>query len=304
MSDKSPRLQPGTLWPTLVERTQHALACGAMQPIATEQEIVEDNGIRFAVRKVSSLARKDEDGKQREQQARGGKRANPFLPYEEDLFVADISATHLALLNKFNVIEHHLLIVTRPFESQEALLNQDDFAALAVCMREVDGLGFYNGGTPAGASQAHKHLQMVPLPLSDSGFPIPIEPLFEAVRNEQGVCSVPALPFVHGFVWIEPALFDDASIAGKKLQTLYRDMLAAVGLKGIPMAGEMRQSAPYNLLLTRRWALLVPRSQECFDSISINALGFAGSLFVRNDGQLQEIKRIGPLAVLRYVAFV
>ncbi|NIO40609.1 MAG: phosphorylase, partial [Burkholderiales bacterium] len=38
---------------------------------------------------------------------------NPFLPYGKDLFVSDISETHLALLNKFNVIDYHLLIVTR-----------------------------------------------------------------------------------------------------------------------------------------------------------------------------------------------
>ena len=32
-------------------------------------------------------------------------------------------------------------------------------------LAEFDGLGFYNGGETAGASQPHKHLQIVPLPL-------------------------------------------------------------------------------------------------------------------------------------------
>ena len=52
----------------------------------------------------------------------------------------------------------------------------------------------------------------------------------------------------------------------------------------------MRQSAPYNLLATRRWMLLVPRSRDCFDSVPVNALGFAGSLFVRDEAQMQAAK--------------
>lgn len=63
-----------------------------------------------------------------------------------------------------------------------------------------------------------------------------------------------------------------------------------------------RQSAPYNLLLTRGWMLLVPRLQECFDSISINALGFAGALFVKTKTQVDRLRQCGPLGALRGVA--
>ena len=63
------------------------------------------------------------------------------------MFVADISATHVCLLNKFTVIPDHLLLVTRAFEEQEDRLNLADFAALAACLSEFAGLGFYNAGT-------------------------------------------------------------------------------------------------------------------------------------------------------------
>ena len=66
---------------------------------------------------------------------------NPFLPYDEDLYVADLSPTHVCLFNKFNVFEHHLLIVTRQFVDQETPLDRTDFEALAVAMAEIDGLG-------------------------------------------------------------------------------------------------------------------------------------------------------------------
>ncbi len=60
--------------------------------------------------------------------------------------------------------------------------------------------------------------------------------------------------------------------------------------------------APYNLLVTREWMLLVPRSRECWARISVNALGFAGSLFVRERRQMHAIKAHGPMNVLRSVA--
>jgi hypothetical protein len=39
----------------------------------------------------------------------------------------------------------------------------------------------------------------------------------------------------------------------------------------------------YNLLIARRWMLLVPRRRERFETPSVNAVGFAGSLFTRTD---------------------
>src|SRR4030095_920360 len=76
------------------------------------------------------------------------------------------SPSHYLLLNKFCLPAGHVLLVTRRFERQERLLTIEDFDALITCLGEVDGLGFYNGGIEAGASQPRKHLQFVPLPLA------------------------------------------------------------------------------------------------------------------------------------------
>jgi ATP adenylyltransferase len=48
--------------------------------------------------------------------------------------------------------------------------------------------------------------------------------------------------------------------------------------------------------------LLVPRSEERVEGVSINALGFAGSLFVRDAAQMKVIERLGPMAALQRVA--
>jgi ATP adenylyltransferase len=296
-----PHFQPGTLWPAILRQTKHALGCGALRPIETIQATIEDGGVRFLVRQVSSLARKDEVRQKHKAKAVGQGGNNPFLPYDPDLFVADVSDTHVALLNKFNVIDHHLLIVTRRFEPQEALLNLADFAALFTCMAEFDGLGFYNGGPAAGASQRHKHLQIVPLPLAKQGPMLPIEPLLAVACTDGSIGTVPGLNFPHAFARLErlPATLP-LELAHSAFDW-YRALLDAVGLRAIDVNGEPHQSAPYNLLVARQWMLLVPRSAECVEGISINALGFAGSLFVRDEAQMQIIKKLGPMAVLQRV---
>jgi ATP adenylyltransferase len=86
------------------------------------------------------------------------------------------------------------------------------------------------------------------------------------------------------------------------LAATFEMLAAAVGLGPSRVDGELRQSMPYNLLATRRWMLLVPRSAEHAHGISLNALGFAGSLFVRDAAQLETVRWIGPMALLRAVA--
>lgn len=295
------RLAHGALWSRVQRRQEEAFASGALKPIDTALEFIEDDGVRFLVRVVANLARKDADRlRQVEQSRSSGASTNPFLPYEEALFVADLSTTHLTLLNKFNVIDHHLLIVTRRFVQQETLLDLADFQALCQVLAEREGLGFYNGGAAAGASQPHKHLQWVPLPLVDAMPWGPFDTLLrDAVRG--GAETVPGLPFRHAFAALDPALAERPFALAEVLHERYQTLLQRLGIGPIRIDGEIRQSGPYNLLVTRDWLLLVPRRQEEFAGISINALGFVGSLFVRNQAQLDTLKSRGPMAVLRAV---
>ena len=284
-------LQPGRLWPAIVQQTAHALRAGALCPIDTVQSTIEDGGVRFLVRQVSSVARKD---KARRAGSAGG---NPFLPYDPELFVADISETHVALLNKFNVIDHHLLVITRRFEAQESLLTVADFAALLACMAEFASVGFYNGGQAAGASQAHKHLQIVPLPLARDGPPLPISPLLASARNAGAAGAIPGLPFPHAFAPLDLSVAPMDEMARTAWER-YRSLLAAIGVDAVDLDGELRQSAPYNLLVMSEGLLLVPRSRECVEGISVNALGYAGSLFVRDAAQMRTIGSVGPMNIL------
>jgi sulfate adenylyltransferase (ADP) / ATP adenylyltransferase len=246
-----------------------ALAGGALQPIRTHEATVTDRGLPFRVRVVDSLARKA--AARREPQAR----ANPFLPYDPALFVAELSDRHVVLLNKYPVLEDHLLIVTRRFEEQETPLSAEDFAALCHCLAQMDGLGFYNAGVAAGASG------------------LPLEPEVHAAL-EIGALATP-LPFRHALAPLDPDWLDDPAAAGLRLAQIYERLLAVVG------RGGGRGYGRYNLLVTRDWMMAVPRTQEAHAGVSVNALGFAGLLLARDAAQLEQIRRLGPLRLLRGV---
>ncbi len=296
-------LEPGTLWTRVTEQTEHALGCGALQPIPTECEFVEQGGVNFLVRVLPNLARKEEAKKKQDKEtATSKKEFNPFLPYEEDLFVADISDTHVCLLNKFNVIDHHLLIVTRTFEEQESLLTLRDFEAMWACLAEIDGLAFYNGGKLAGASQRHKHLQLVPLPLLNNGLKIPIEPAIASALFQDSVGTIPSFPFLHAIAHVNPNSTQSPLEAASASLDCYHTLLQAVGLLGDTKGSSSKPEGAYNLLATRQWMLLVPRSLEYFESIPVNSLGFAGTLAVRSEQQMKILKEQGPMTVLRSVA--
>lgn len=280
------------LWDCVKATTEHALSCGALLSIPTNYEFVEQDGVVFMVRILSNLVRKDEAKKKEKQITQNAIDFNPFLPYDPDLWVADISDTHVCILNKFNVVDYHLLIITRAFEAQESLLTEQDFAAMWYAMADFDGLAFYNGGQIAGASQKHKHLQLVPLPLAPNGTKLPIEPLLSSALFKGSVGTIPGLPFVHAFTRLNLDWVESPIEGGAATLQLYHDSLLAVG----------QHTGAYNLLATREWMLIIPRLRECFEGISVNSLGFAGALLVRNSEQLQLLKDYGPMNLLKSVA--
>jgi ATP adenylyltransferase len=279
--------ETGSLWSKVVSQTGLATAKGKLQRIPTREETVEQDGIHFVVRLVDAVQRK------RIARLMQPSDENPFLPYDEDLFVADVTDTHVCLLNKFNVVEHHLLIVTRCFEHQETLLTAADFEAMWSCLKEFDSLAFYNAGTIAGASQPHKHLQQVSAPLGAGPERTPMDAALRGAALDGSFGSVPELPFTHRVARLKDTTTLELREVAATNKELYDDMLRSVGCYD--------SEVPYNLLVTRDWMLLVPRGAEKYRSISVNSLGFAGSLLVRDEEELTLVREVGPMTILRSV---
>ena len=118
--------------------TEGALASGALAPIRTRVEAVDDRGWRFELRVVEALRRKPRPA---------GPEADPFENPEPALVVAELPPDHRLLLNKFPVFPDHLLVVTRAFAPQEVLPDAADFAAALAAMAALPGeaLAFHNG---------------------------------------------------------------------------------------------------------------------------------------------------------------
>jgi ATP adenylyltransferase len=264
-------------WAEVVDRADAALASGAMHSFDCRLEYVQDGGVEFVLRIATRLPR----GETAAGRGPAAPRlpANPFADPEPALLVREINGTHRALLNKFSVLREHLLLVTREYVDQRTLLDERDFAALAACMRDAEVLAFYNGGPEAGASQGHKHLQLVTLPLSPR-HSVPMDRLFGQAGRE--------LPFRHAFTRLAPG----QSARPDEMARAYRDLHRRAGLEA---------PKPYNLLVTHEWMLLVPRARERFEGISINSLAFSGSFFVRDAARAHTIASSGPMAVLESV---
>jgi ATP adenylyltransferase len=250
----------------LTDRWAEALASGTLEPLTTRVERVDDEGAPFVLRVVSSLEKK----------AANRRVLDPFMsPYDPGLLVGEVSDTHVCLLNRYPVFERHCLLVTRRAALQKELLDRDDFAALNPLLFELDGLAFYNSGPVAGASQAHKHLQLVATPLDGGPDRVPLEKQIVSQK----------LPYLRA-VGPMPRSADDALGA-------YHRLRAQLGL---------RTDGPYNLLATRDWMMMVPRRSESFQGVSLNALAFAGSLLTKNEADLARLKAAGPMRALAEVS--
>lgn len=287
-----------SLWEKIELVTKEALAKKVLHPIPTQYQIIEENGIKFIVRILDNLKKKDKaKQKQKDKQKGSHSNFNPFLPYEKDLFIADIQENHVLILNKFNVVNHHLLIITREFESQDSILTLDDFSALWTVLKQINGLGFYNGGKLAGASQPHKHLQLVPYPLVDEIETIPLNNLILSNKNKEKIFTLKSLPYLQTIVFFEDITEKVPEELGKITLEYYYQLLDKLSIN----IEDNKPSKNYNLLITKYWMMIIPRSQEKYESISINSLGFAGALLVKNNTELELLLKHKPLEILAKV---
>ena len=270
--------------------SKFAKESGALQPIRTDRISIIDKGVTFDIH----LA-------QQSQTPFGVESANPnknpFLPYETDLFIKEVSNSHIMLLNKFPVIPNHVLIVTKKFEQQTSPLNQKDFNSIFTCIRDLDSFIFYNSGSTAGASQSHKHLQLIPRDMVKQSFIDHIDDWLTTITFHRGqVQAWPTFPFKHALTKIDITESDHPGSTPEQLITAYNKLRESLEIKS-----ETGNKKGYNLLLTRQWMMMVPRSQETFCDVSINAMGFAGILLALNDSQLSVLKSNGPLSFLMAV---
>lgn len=86
----------------------------------------------------------------------------------KDFDLCSLGPRHKLILNKYCVVRPQMVVHTVEFESQDELLNADDFQAAWSALSSLGDnyMVIFNGGKDAGASLNHKHLQLLPRPES------------------------------------------------------------------------------------------------------------------------------------------
>lgn len=273
-------------------RSEEAIAAGALLPVEAHEVTLESSGLPFMVRHVKALEKK--------QALPGGPRDpdfNPFLPPDPALTVGPVGAHHVAILNKYPVSPRHLVLARTEFAEQSTPLELQDFQALAHILSVSGGLGFHNGGAPAGASQRHKHVQWVPAAPDNASLRMFRSVLDPDVR-EHTIFIHLQLPMRHCFVRVLAGQGLDETVSAQSMLRGYERALETLQLK----PDTQGHLPPANMLVEDGWMLVVPRRKEHFADVSLNALSFGGVLYVRDEEQVKAIREAGPLAALAAVA--
>ena len=221
---------------------------------------------------------------------------------EKSLIVSKIGKSHTMILNRFNTIKDHSLLITNNFIEQSLPLNKIDLDVWFWCISETNSLGFYNSNYLAGASVSHKHMQIIPMDelwiyrQDDSLYPIPIDDVIMPNienniwtpydSNKRNLYSIQSVNFIHKI-----AILDDSN--KKYLENIYNILLSSI------------KTNSYNLIITKSWCMIVPRSKREFSNkIGINGFGFVGLLLGRNPNIIDTINDFGgPSKVLVDVGY-
>jgi ATP adenylyltransferase len=155
---------------------------GALKFWATEVDIVQVNGIpvrslsllkiillntllpQFQLRFCPALASKPKEDKPHD----GNKRIDPFLDPPKAMFITEFPPSHILVLNKFAIVREHFILATKTFKKQTDLLEAEDLGATFACIKAWRAHGkelfaFFNSGEHSGASQPHRHIQLLPV---------------------------------------------------------------------------------------------------------------------------------------------
>jgi ATP adenylyltransferase len=271
-------------WKRALERSAQAHAHGSLVPLSTER--LSAPGLApFVLRRLLSRTPKHLRA--------GGPKPNPFLPWETDLEVELLGDEHVLLLNKYPVQPGHLLLISRRWQPQAGWLSVADWRAVTTLAVDCGGLWFFNSCAAAGASQPHRHLQLLPRAAGDPSCPL-ADLLLRQLRAEGNTVSSSPWPWAYAL----DRRRDPHD--PQELQRLYHHQARLLGLGDPQHDPQPRQ--PYNLLFDDDWLMTVLRRREHCAGFSLNALGFAGYLLATEESRLDWLEEHGPWELLRQVA--
>ncbi len=215
-----------------------------------------------------------------------GPKQNPFSPWEKILEIDKIGYNHQLILNKYPVQKGHILLITNNWKPQNGWLDINDWKAIQKVNKDTSGLWFFNSSPNAGASQPHRHFQL--LRRSKDEISCPREKWFlEMKKDINSYSKLKKNIIVSKFNFLKNSI---------SLLELYLELSKKLGL-GDPIS-DKKPRFPYNLIITNKWIAVIKRSNDHIHGFSINALGFAGYLLVTEKSDINYLKEYGPEKLL------
>ncbi|KAL0237085.1 hypothetical protein PCE1_000482 [Barthelona sp. PCE] len=239
---------------------------------------------------------------------------DPFLVPESELFldiplIENVEPSHeyYCLMNKYPACPRHFLLLTSDFMPQFLPPNEVELRMLHAFTRHPEYVGFINIGCESGASQPHRHFQLINTEVFGNIEHVPIDMALrtwdrELVQGSVEKCT--ELQFLHCFVDIRDMSIDD-------IITNYHIMMDSVGLPSTWDAYNEIITPPniehtwlnynfkiykyvnvpsYNFIMTGEFMLVVPRTSAKSSVCPMNSLPFLGSFFTRDREQNEAMR--------------
>jgi ATP adenylyltransferase len=255
------------LWTKAEKLTKSGVQTGVLLPLTDADTLVESSGVSY----VGNIVNKNMTIKHQPQMSLH----DPFVaPYDPALYIDQVGSEHICLLNKFPIITPHILICAKDYIPQTSVLRLVDFEAWMEGFSSADTLGFFNAGHDAGSSQMHLHMQLVKTPIL----------LEDLILSGQ-------LPFKHYLIQFE-------QLDAEWLMQHYRAAMLQFDRYTRTLNQGYSECLPYNILLTQRWMLIVPRSTNKVGPVSGHGLGYSGRFLVSSQEQLCWLTEYGFLQFL------
>ncbi|KXH68083.1 ATP adenylyltransferase [Colletotrichum salicis] len=241
----------------------------------------------------------------------------------------DGEATHVLAFNKFCAYRPHLLLLTadgrrRQFEG----LDERDLGAAVEVLGGLNGgwgsdgdgdagekgqeyLVIFNCGKEGGCSRLHKHMQVIPAPDAIPMWPDLVDrPGSESVtdaeaddsrkkqQQEEQKQEPPFRYFIHHFTGPSPPSPNDLTAKYKHMLRQATDLIPGRE-KVVEEDGDGRAVAvPHNVILGRRWIVVVPRVKAGVDGADVNAVGMLGVVWASKGETVGKWRELGARRVL------
>ena len=266
-------------WEKAIEQTRISIKKNRLYPLETTiltKDFYKKND--FIIRKLDTSKFKKNNYY--------GPKQNPFSPWDEILEIEKIGIYHQLILNKYPVQKGHILLITNTWKPQNGWLDLDDWKAIQKVNNDTSGLWFFNSSPIAGASQPHRHFQLLRRSKGEASCPR------EKWFIELGFCNDYSNKLKENIVVSRFDFSENSS----NIHNLYLELMEKLGL-GDPSNDE-KPTNPYNILITNDWIAIIKRRKDHILGFSINSLGFAGYLLVTEKSDVNYLKKYGPEKLL------